>query len=330
MLTSNPPPVPKYLSEDELSEECKTLLSTLPTTPGWVSTTLYKYQGFWHPPRQLQGVISCQKHFQSQHTDILLVTTPKSGTTWLKSILFTLLNRTNLPPTQKNHPLLSTNPHILVPFLEIKLYTDDSNPDLSSFPSPRLFSSHLPYNSLPKSVQDSRCKIIYLCRNPKDTFVSLWAFTNKLRLEQMGSNSIEQVFEKFCEGESLSGPFWDHVLSYWHVSLKNPEKVCFLTYEEMKEEPEVHLRKLAEFLGCPFSKKEDGENMVEGILEICSFDKLSNLKVNTEGKLPTGENNSVFFRKGEVGDWKNHMTMDMVERLEKICEEKFGGSGLKF
>ncbi|KAK9049612.1 hypothetical protein SSX86_031419 [Deinandra increscens subsp. villosa] len=264
MLTSNPSPLPKYLKEDELSEECKTLIPTLPTALGWVHTTLYKYQGFWHPLRQLQGVISCQQHFQSQHKDILLVTTPKSDTTWLKSILFTLINRTHLPPTQQNHPLLSTNPHIL------------------------------------------------------------------LRLEQMGSNSLEQVFEKFCEGVSLYGPFWDHVLSYWHVSVKNPEKICFLTYEEMKEEPEVHLRKLAEFLGCPFSKKEDGENMVEGILDICSFDNLSNLEVSKEGKLPSGENNSAFFRKGEVDDWKNYMTIEMVERIKKICEEKLEGSGLKF
>ncbi|KAI3825216.1 hypothetical protein L1987_06694 [Smallanthus sonchifolius] len=115
----------------------------------------------------------------------------------------------------------------------------------------------------------------------------------------MGTNSLEQVFGKFCKGVSLYGPFWDHMFGYWQESLKNPEKNYFLTYEEMKEQPSLHLRKLADFLGCQFSSKEEEENVVESILKICSFDNLSNLNVNKEGKLPSGENNSAFFRKGE-------------------------------
>ncbi|KAF5763988.1 putative steroid sulfotransferase [Helianthus annuus] len=328
METSHPPE-PIYLKEDVVSQECMTLLSILPTESGWLLKTLYNYQGFWQTARQLQGALTCQKHFKAQDTDILLVTTPKSGTTWLKAILFALVNRTHFPQTQHDHPLLSNNPHMLVPFLELKLYIDGENPDLSSLASPRLFATHLPYVSLPKSVQDSKCKLVYLCRNPKDTFISLWAFTNKLRLQEMGTNSIEEVFEKFCKGVSLYGPFWDHMLGYWQESLKNPEKIYFLTYEEMKEKPDLHLRKLAEFLGCPFSSKEE-EGMVDAILDVCSFDTLSNLKVNKEGKLPSGESNNAFFRNGKVGDWKNYLTVEMVERLEKICEEKLCGSGLRF
>ncbi|KAJ0455013.1 putative Sulfotransferase domain, P-loop containing nucleoside triphosphate hydrolase [Helianthus annuus] len=78
----------------------------------------------------------------------------------------------------------------------------------------------------------------------------------------MGAKSIEEVFEKFCEGVSLYGPFWDHMLGYWHESLKNPDKIYFLTYEKMKEQPDLHLRRLVDFLGCPFSPKEEEENMV--------------------------------------------------------------------
>ncbi|KVH96343.1 Sulfotransferase domain-containing protein [Cynara cardunculus var. scolymus] len=272
------------------------------------------------------------------------------------------MNHTHSLLPQVNHPLLSNNPHVLVPFLELKLYLENENPDLSSFTSPRLFSTHMPYVSLPKSVHDSQSKLVYLCRNPKDTLVSLWFFTNKLRLKEMGTNPLEDAFEKFCAGVlvslwfftnklrlkemgtnpledafekfcagvSIYGPFWDHMLGYWKESLNNPQRVFFLKYEEMKEQPELHLKKLADFLGCSFSSKEEEERTVDDILEICSFDNLSNLKVNKEGKLPSGEDFSAFFRKGEVGDWKNHLTPEMVERLDNICEEKFQGSGLKF
>ncbi|KAL7616745.1 hypothetical protein Lser_V15G03634 [Lactuca serriola] len=323
-------PVPKYLKDDELTQECKDILSSLPTEMGWVASTFYKYQGFWHPCRHLQGILSCQKHFEAQDKDTLLVTTPKSGTTWLKALLFTLINRTHFHHSAHNHPLQSNSPHVLVPFLEVKLFLEHENPDLSSFKSPRLFSTHMPYVSLPKSIHDSKCKLVYLCRDPKDTLVSLWFFTNKLRLQEMGSRSLEEAFELFCGGVSMYGPFWDHVLGYWEESLKNPDKVFFLKYEDMKDEPVVHLRKLAEFLGCPFSSEEEKDEVLEGIVELCSFDNLSNLKVNKVGKLPSGEDYSVFFRKGEVGDWKNHLTSEMVERLDRICKEKFEGSGLTF
>ncbi|KAL3576962.1 hypothetical protein D5086_022245 [Populus alba] len=39
--------------------------------------------------------------------------------------------------------------------------------------------------------------------------------------------------------------------------------------------------------------------------------------------------NSVFFRKGEIGDWANHLTPEMGARLDDIMEKKLKGSGLK-
>ncbi|XP_037495165.1 cytosolic sulfotransferase 5-like [Jatropha curcas] len=101
---------------------------------------------------------------------------------------------------------------------------DTDSPDFSSFTSPRLFSTHLPLLSLPKSVEDLGCKIIYLCRNTKDTFISFYHFTNRLRpkdkgensledaFDKKGENSLEDAFDKFCRGLSFYGPFWDHVL----------------------------------------------------------------------------------------------------------------------
>ncbi|KAB2624410.1 cytosolic sulfotransferase 12-like [Pyrus ussuriensis x Pyrus communis] len=130
--------------------------------------------------------------------------------------------------------------------------------------------------------------------------------------------SLDEAFDKFCRGVSTSGPFWDHVLGYWKESLKRPESAFFIKFEEMKEEPALHLRRLAEFLGC------------DGILRLCSFDNLSNLVVNKSGKLPPGIDTSAFFRKGEVGDWMNYLATEMVKKIDSITQEKLHGSGLKF
>ncbi|XP_016486859.1 cytosolic sulfotransferase 12-like [Nicotiana tabacum] len=324
------PLTPKYLQEDGLSEECKKLLSTLPKEKGLIGSYIYNYQGFWVSPRIIQGVIACQKQFQAQDSDIILVTTPKSGTTWLKALVFALVNRIRFPLSAQNHPLLVKNPHSLVPFLELKLYVDGQVPDFSSFTTHRLLATHLPFASLPKSVQDSESKLIYLCRNPRDTFISMWHFTNKLRSHYIDTNSIEEMFDLFCKGVSLFGPFWDHVLDYWKKSLEKPKRVLFLMYEEIKEKPEIQLKRLAEFLECPFSEEEETSGVVNEILKLCSFENLSNLEVNKNEKWPTGEEHKLFFRRGEVGDWKNYFTTEMVEKLDHIIEQNFLGSGFSF
>ena len=40
--------------------------------------------------------------------------------------------------------------------------------------------------------------------------------------------------------------------------------------------------------------------------------------------------NSSFFRKGEVRDWKNYLTPMMASRLDQITEQKLKSSGLTF
>ena len=179
--------IPKFLQKVELTKENKDLIATLPSTTLWPSRTIYLYNGFWHDTKQLQGILNSQKHFNALDSDILLVTLPKSGTTWLKALTFAILYRKIYHPNSdlnKNqshlHPLLISNPHDLVPFLEENLYIHEIIPDLSSFRSPRLFASHMPYVSLPESVKQSKCKIVYLCRNPKDMFISWWHFIRKV------------------------------------------------------------------------------------------------------------------------------------------------------
>ncbi|XP_048136432.1 cytosolic sulfotransferase 12-like [Rhodamnia argentea] len=334
MQASQPPPTSRarYFGNDDVSQECKDLLSSLPSEEDWTFGSLCLYQGFWFPSRFLNGILACQNHFQAHSSDILLATNPKSGTTWLKAILFALLYRAKYAnsDSQQRHPLLIQNPHDLVPCLELRLFLKQENPDLAAFASPRLLATHLPYTLLPRSVRDSKCKLVYLCRNPKDTFISSWHFANKLKPEEKGQIPLPESLDKFCRGLNAFGPHWDHVLGYHKASSETPEKVLFVMYEEMKEDPRAHLRRLANFLGCPFSEEELRDGTVEGILRMCSFDNLSALEVNKSGNLSTGLEKKWFFRRGEVGDWVNYMSAEMGERIDGAMEEKFYGSGLKF
>ncbi|KAK6931383.1 Sulfotransferase domain [Dillenia turbinata] len=317
--------------ENELPQDLGEFLSSLPKDKDWVLPHLYQYQGFWHSPKYFRGLLACQQHFQPLDTDIILITNPKSGTTWLKALVYACVNRVIYPPNSENHPLLTNVPHDLVPFLELELYNELNHlPDLSSIASPRIFSTHLPYVSLPNSVKDSQCKVVYLCRNPKDTFVSLWHFCNKLRNENQGTLLLEEAFDLFCRGVCINGPYWDHVLSYWKASLELPRKVCFVKYEELQENPFVHVKRLADFLGYSFTLEEEKIGVVDEILKLCSFENLSNLEVNRTGILSHrgGGENQAFFRQGKVGDWVKYLTPEMSDRFDQITRQKFEGSGL--
>ncbi|KAI8010963.1 Cytosolic sulfotransferase 15 [Camellia lanceoleosa] len=237
------------------------------------------------------------------------------------------MNRTYHNNMSVTHPLVTTNPHDCVPFLEMKIFRAPPIGDVENMPSPRLLAMHIPYTLLPESVVSSGCRIVYICRNPKDVFVSMWHFMAKLTTKELSCSplSLEEAFDLFCKGISGYGPFWDHVQEYWKASLKCPETVLFLKYEDMKSETLFHVKRLAEFLGQPFSLEEESKGVVQEIVELCSFENLSDLEVNKNGAADVSAKNDVFFRKGKVGDWKNYLTTQMTECLDQITEEKLGG-----
>ena len=245
-----------------------------------------------------------QEQFKAHPSDIVLCSFPKTGTTWLKALSFAIATRKRFGDISTTNPLLTTVPHECIPFLEADLIQNSDNRD----PELPLFATHLSYTCLPKSILESRCKIVYICRDPKDTFVSLWHFLDKFlgTRERKQQLCFELEFERFCQGKSSYGPFWDHVLAFWNASLGSPERVLFLKYEDMKKDTLFYIKRLAHFLNQPFSKQEENEGVPQKIMELCSFDNLSRLEVKKSGKhcaeTDIGVNNSAYFRKGEVGD----------------------------
>ena len=312
-----------------LPTKYKEKISTLPKHHGWrVNADFYRYQGFWCYSFFLEGIMKSQQHFQAQSGDIILSSAPKTGTTWLKALTFAIVTRHHFDDS--TNPLLTTVPHECVPLLEVDAVEDAFHRS----PKLPLLATHLPYTSLPNSIMSSHCKIVYICREPKDAFISLWHFICKLAPQEEEHVPLEAALDMFCKGISQYGPYWDHVLGYWKASLECPERVLFLKYEDLKSDTLHYIKTLANFMGCPFSLEEESEGVVQKIMNLCSFETLSNLKVNKTGMhrstTPLATKNDVYFRKGNVGDWKNHLTDEMVHRVDQITEQKFSGTGLMF
>ncbi|XP_054792842.1 cytosolic sulfotransferase 12-like, partial [Prosopis cineraria] len=109
--------VPKYLRKVELTQENSNSL------PPYLAIHFGNHLPsinimVWHTTKQLQGILNSQKHFIARDSDIIIVTLPKSGTTWLKALAYAILNRKihypnpNLHKNQCHpHPLVTANPH---------------------------------------------------------------------------------------------------------------------------------------------------------------------------------------------------------------------------
>ncbi|KAD3067821.1 hypothetical protein E3N88_35701 [Mikania micrantha] len=268
-----------------ICDKHKHLLETLPKGSGWRIQHLYNYNGFWLGPMTLKSNLLLHTYFKSEPTDIILASFMKSGTTWLKALMFSTLNRDHY--SFSNHHLHNNSPQSTFPYLDAESYPMT---DFTTFSAPRLFATHFARTLLP-------------ALDPKDILVSKWHFMSKLRSKDLPPLSFDEAFELFCLGVSEFGPFWEHVLSYWRASLESPDKILFLRYEELMKQPEVVVRKLADFMGKPVNKKG----------------------VEKFGKLVEVEKQQ-FFRKGEIGDWKNYLSEEMKDRIDGIIDEKFKGS----
>ncbi|KAF8711335.1 hypothetical protein HU200_029363 [Digitaria exilis] len=272
------------------------LLSKLPRRE-FLSHDLVFYKNYWFYPHFLEPIIHLQDSFRARPGDTILASNPKVG----------------------NHPLLTHHPQQLVPFIEFPSNTNVTN--VETLPSPRLLATHIPLSLLPESIRSEGSRIIYICRDPKDAVHG-------------HAIDLDKAFNMFSEGSWLYGPFWNHCLEYWKGSIERPDVVLFLRYEEVMSDPVKYVKRIATFLGVPFSIEEEDFGVPEEVVKLCSFKMLSGLKVNQIGELSRNQSGdmvyekSAYFRSGKVGDWVNHMSEEMASRLDHIMEEKLEGSGL--
>ncbi|XP_057768574.1 cytosolic sulfotransferase 5-like [Salvia miltiorrhiza] len=293
---------------------------------------LYEFNGFWFTKTYLETTQEMVETFKPLPTDIILASFPKTGTTWLKALLYSITHR-----SPQDDAVLSLNhPQELIPSLETNLYprkrAQASVDEFLHEKEGRILSTHAPHQILRDLLNSCDCKIVYITRNPKDTLVSLWHFLQKL--EGVGDDpwELEAAVDQFCDGVVPFGPYYDHVLAYREESLARPHKVLFVTYEELKENPRVHVRRLGEFLGCPFGGG-DGDEEVEKIVKMCSFEVLSKQEVNKSSELsgsgfPLPYN--AFFRRGEVGDHLRYLGDEMIRKIDHLTTLKFYGCGFHY
>uniref|UniRef100_H3A2Z4 Sulfotransferase n=1 Tax=Latimeria chalumnae TaxID=7897 RepID=H3A2Z4_LATCH len=198
-------------------------------------------------------------------------------------------------------------------------------------PSPRVYGTHLHYDFIPKSIIQSKTKVLMLVlfRNPKDTAVSYFHFNNNNPLLPSFA-SWDEFFQRFMTGQVCWGSYFDHAL-VWEKYIDD-ENVLIITYEQLKENLVDGIKQIAEFFNVNLSKEH-----IASTVKSTSFQSMMENSQNTHGSL-----GNAFFRKGTfnktdirklaclgiVGDWKNLFTEDQSKEMDVKFEECLAGTKL--
>ncbi|XP_071589227.1 sulfotransferase 6B1-like isoform X2 [Heliangelus exortis] len=158
--------------------------------------------------------------------------------------------------------------------------------ELNKLSSKRIIPTHLDYNLLPPNFKNKKCKMIYISRNPKDTAVSMYYYyRDNPNLPTV--DTWTAFFDLFIKGDVVCGSWFDHFLS-WEEH-QNDKNILFLFYEDMKK-----------------MKSDTEKENSSPSSTVCSLTS----------------NRKLIFRKGTVGDWKNHFTPKQNRRFEEVFNEK--------
>lgn len=253
-----------------------------------------------------------EKEFVVKDGDVFIVTYPRSGTTWTEQMVHLLVNKGEQGEQRLTDavPWLETLPHRpngMIKFLE-------------TMPQRRLFTSHLPYPLMPH-IDNTTAKIVYVARNPKDVAISTY-FHNQSKGGYEGS--WEEHFQIFLHGDVGFGSYFDHILPWWQAS-QNDKNILFLKYEDMKHDHAGNVAKLASFLDL-----EADSQLIETVVRLSSFQSMTLNETTNFEWIPQKADKPKHFRKGDIGDWRNHFSVEQSQQMDDLFMKKMKGSGLQF
>uniref|UniRef100_A0A3B4YT79 Sulfotransferase n=1 Tax=Seriola lalandi dorsalis TaxID=1841481 RepID=A0A3B4YT79_SERLL len=181
-------------------------------------------------------------------------------------------------------------------------------------PSPRFLGTHLHPDNIPSSFYAKKTKMLVIFRNPKDTLVSFYHFSNNNPV--LPVQSWEYFYSHFLSGDVPWGSYFDHALA-WEKRIDDPN-VMIVTYEELKQDLSEGVRQISSFFGFSLT-----EAQVHQIAEGSTFTAMKESAANSHGTM-----GNVIFRKGEVGDWRNHFTPEQSQEMDEAFNKHLAGTRL--
>jgi len=262
-------------------------------------------------PQDMIEVATRVYQFKVRPDDIWVLTFPKCGTTWTQELVWQIVNNVDIEAARKLKLYERTT------FIECEgLEKDYKSLDIiEGMPSPRVIKTHLPLEMLPPNLLDT-CKVVFVCRNPKDTCVSFFNhFQTIPGYEVKESTTFADFAQLWMDGNMEFGNYWFMLKSAWRF--KDHPNMKIMWYEDMKRQLIPVIKDVAKFLGYHLTELKvlelDDHLFIDNFKKFYSGDDTANMKI----------------RKGQVGDWKNYFTGEDSKLWDEWIEENLKGTSIK-
>lgn len=222
------------------------------------------------------------QYLDHRRTDVYLISYPRSGRTWLRTMLGTALC---------NHFSLN----ISSPELIAELWQKHSD-----IPVIRLSHSEI---RLPNPKKFHQKKVILLVRNPLDIGVSRYHYKQRPgAMTDHASHTVREVVNCY---------------NTWATYMvKNSSNCLLIKYEDLLHTPEDCLRRIFDFMEL----SEMGEPTLSKTIDACSFKNLKQLANDPTRSLFYRPNNSEMVRSGKSGSSKTELPQETYDELKELVQ----------
>jgi hypothetical protein len=220
-----------------------------------------------------------------RHDDLYIVEFPKSGITWLSTIITNI----NLLKTGEDQVPTFFNLNQYIP--DIHVSKDIPINPIWEYPKYRFIKSHDKYNPNYKHV-------IYLIRNPYKVMNSYYSFAGNYL-------NFKGTFEEFVKSSVYGIDAWCNHVESWLDSSNTGVSMCFIRYEDLLDNGVQEISELYENLGLKVHKE-----IIEKGFHLSKLKNMSKSENLFALKNPIYESN--FINKSK----SNHMTDDLKMYME--------------
>lgn len=244
--------------------------------------------------------------------DIIVAVGSKMGTTWTQMLCALLVHGPELP-----RPLAE-----LSPWLDGGAWNsnEDAVEVFNAQPWRRVIKTHTPLHAL-----KFREGAFYVTcgRDPRDAFLSGLDHNANSALPD-GRRTPDDRDRAFAfvlqmESQSSSSGLLDHMASFWRSrALPN---ILFLHYNDMSDDLQGEVARLADFLGISRSREE-----IRALCECARFDAM---RAEADDLAPGSKvvgrwkSNADFFRKGRRGEWRDAYSSETQALYVSVTRRRY-------
>ena len=268
-------------------------------------------------------------YYEPRQDDIIIATSYKAGTTWMQGIIANLL----FPDGNFPAPPADLSPWVDMRYVPLEVFLNS----IKSQQHRRFLKTHLPLDGM---RYEPGVKYVYVSRDGRDVFMSLWNHYSKMTAESRNHmNAIpgrageefppspDDIHEFWAtwiesplfENEVGGWPYWSHlsnVQSWWDY--RHVPNIVFIHYNDLLTDPAGELRRLANYLEIDVP-----ESAWSRILDAISFESM---KSKADLYAPGGGffwegGAKTFIHKGTNGRWRDVLTTEELAQYDALCEK---------